>query len=112
MIRDALPYGFQALGILAAILGAVFAPQPKRATLLVPLSDQTASQSYGQAARWASDEGARIVSITPQDGAVIVIAPSRLSLARALSYGLVPIAAEIPTCTRALGQASSKETVT
>lgn len=106
MTRDILPLGVQSLGILAALALAVFAPQPGRASLLVPVVGQATSHSYGQAALWASDENAQIIRIAPQSGAVTVIAPSGRSLARALSYGLVPIAAEIPACNSA-GEAGS-----
>lgn len=94
----------QALGGLAAIMLAVFCPQPGSASVLVPIGQA----AVGDAARWASKERAQLLAFDPAGARMTVIAPSTLSLVRALGYGFVPIAAEFPPCGASGSDSDSK----
>ncbi|MEM6493036.1 MAG: hypothetical protein AAF650_01535 [Pseudomonadota bacterium] len=88
----------------AAVLLAIFCPQPGSASRMVPLGDQDA----GDVAVWAAREQARLVAYEPAGDTVIVIAPTSLSLARAAAQGLVPIAADLPVCAPSTRDTSQK----
>lgn len=84
----------QAIAGLGAILLAVFCPQPGSASVLVPLG----GAGQAAAAQWATRERAQLVAFDPSARRISVVAPSSISLIRALSYGFVPIAADLPPC--------------
>lgn len=97
-----LPFALllQSLGLVAAVGLAVFGPQPGRASQLVPIIGTAGPQaSARQSARWAASEDAQLLAFDRDRGRATVIAPSATSLMRALAYGLIPIAADIPSCT-------------
>lgn len=98
MMRNPRAIWLQASGLLGAIGLATLAPQPGRASLLVPMPSLSSEPTYSRAARWAASEDARLVAMASNSGRVTVIAPSGSSLARALLWGLVPISSEIPAC--------------
>ncbi|MEM7689768.1 MAG: hypothetical protein AAF291_12170 [Pseudomonadota bacterium] len=98
-MRNVLPFALQGAGAVSALALAVFGPQPGRASQLLPLNGETAAQSAHLTAQWASREDARLVAFDTSTGRATVIAPSAISLARALTYGLVPIASAPPSCT-------------
>ncbi|NQX93986.1 MAG: hypothetical protein HRT64_03525 [Erythrobacter sp.] len=99
MKPDALPLLAQAVGLASAVALAVFGPTPGRASQLLPLTPAASDNVPKLAAQWASREDAQLLAFDTQRARATVIAPNALSLARALSYGLVPIASEVPSCT-------------
>ena len=91
----------QSLGLCAAIALAVFAPQPGRASALIPISPISSQDAARMASHWVASEDGQWLAFDHRRGQATVIAPSALSLARALAYGFVPIASDISTCTAA-----------
>ena len=89
----------QGTAVLGAVGLAIFAPQPGRASALVPVGHSAPRDAARMAGRWVASADARWLAFDPQTGQATVVAPNASSLMRALAYGFVPIATDIPTCT-------------
>ncbi|MDJ0977113.1 MAG: hypothetical protein QNI87_01090 [Erythrobacter sp.] len=99
-MTSALPIFAHGLASLTALLIAVFCPAPGSATRLVQIALLPPEKASANAAVWASQEDAQILAFDPKSASAIVIAPRALSLARSLSYGFVPIASDVPGCSK------------
>ena len=85
---------FQSTTAAIAITLAAFCPHPGSVSRLVPLGAANARD----AAIWASNENAQLLSYEPQSQSFTVISPTASGLLHALSYGFLPIAAQPPSC--------------
>ncbi|MEM6856249.1 MAG: hypothetical protein AAF559_00125 [Pseudomonadota bacterium] len=94
---------FQGTAALMGLTLAVLCPQPGSASRLVPLGGASASE----AAMWAVEENAQLLSFEPQTRSFTVIAPNARGLLRVVSYGFVPISAQLPSCLNEQGGASN-----
>ena len=99
MRRDRLAFAAQGFGLVGAVALAILGPQPGRAVRLVPVTPSAMDQPARALSQWASHEDAQLLSFDAQTHSATAIAPSGASLMRALSYGLIPIASDTPTCT-------------
>jgi hypothetical protein len=80
--------------MLLALVAALVWPRPGQAALLVPLGPD----GLAAALDWADAEGAPLLALDTASGRVIARISTNDSLLRAISSGLVPIAARAPGC--------------
>jgi hypothetical protein len=94
MRADRVLLGVHAAGVTLAITAALVWPRPGQAALLVPLGTTDARTAIA----WAAHEDAPLLAIDTARGRIITRITDNASLMRALSHGILPLAARTPGC--------------
>ncbi len=94
MRADRVLLGLHASGVTLALVAALVWPRPGQAALLVPLGGSDARAVID----WASREDARLLALDTSRGRIIARITDNASLLRALSAGILPVAARAPGC--------------
>jgi hypothetical protein len=94
MRADRMLLGVHAAGVTLALAAALVWPRPGQAALLVPLG----TTDTRTAIAWAAHEDAPLLALDTARGRIIARITDNASLMRALSHGILPLAARAPGC--------------